>query len=272
MACRLVSGKPLSEPILAYFQPDPKEHISVNFRSKIQNISFKEMWLKESSVKWCLFVSASMCEKYVNTMACLCGFFHIQTFSGDLTFNKVWWTIVGVMRKYSVKTSQMSWLFVSPSHQQPWYSPCHIMKTDGTIKMTSLWAPWHLESPASRLFAQPLVQAHYIENTKVPRHWPLWGEPPVTAGSPSQKASNADFFHLMTSSWCRKWSKWRCILFKKWYKTPQIYMFMLPVNNPTHRDYTRCMITSSHRKAVHITGPLWGESRAHQCITCKKSQ
>ena len=30
------------------------------------------------------------------------------------------------------------------------------------------------------------------ENIKAPRHWPLWGEPPVTGGFPSQRASYAE--------------------------------------------------------------------------------
>ena len=33
-----------------------------------------------------------------------------------------------------------------------------------------------LKSPASRLVIQPFVQAQIKENTKAPRHWPLWGE------------------------------------------------------------------------------------------------
>ena len=52
------------------------------------------------------------------------------------------------------------------------------------ITMTSQWSSWHLKSPESRLFAQPFVQAHIKENLKTPRHWPLWGEPPVTGGFP----------------------------------------------------------------------------------------
>ena len=38
--------------------------------------------------------------------------------------------------------------------------------------VTSWWARWRLKSPASRLFAQPFVQAQ----TKALLHWPLWGE------------------------------------------------------------------------------------------------
>ena len=39
---------------------------------------------------------------------------------------------------------------------------------------------------------QKFVQAQIIENMKPPRHWPLWGEPLVTGGFPSQRASNAE--------------------------------------------------------------------------------
>ena len=42
--------------------------------------------------------------------------------------------------------------------------------------MASWWARWCLNSPASRKFAQPFVQAQIKENIKAPRHWPLWGE------------------------------------------------------------------------------------------------
>ena len=44
------------------------------------------------------------------------------------------------------------------------------------ITMTSQWARWRLKSPASRVFAQPFIQAQIKENIKTPRHWPLWGE------------------------------------------------------------------------------------------------
>ena len=44
------------------------------------------------------------------------------------------------------------------------------------ITVTSLWARWRLKSPASRVFAQPFVQAQIKEITKAPRHRPLWRE------------------------------------------------------------------------------------------------
>ena len=39
-----------------------------------------------------------------------------------------------------------------------------------------------LKSPASRLFAQPIVQAQIKENIIAPRHWPFEGDPPMTGG------------------------------------------------------------------------------------------
>ena len=34
------------------------------------------------------------------------------------------------------------------------------------------------------LIAQPFVEARIKENIKAPRHWPMWGNPPVIGGSP----------------------------------------------------------------------------------------
>ena len=42
--------------------------------------------------------------------------------------------------------------------------------------MATQWTRWRLKSPASGLFTKPFVQAQIKENTKAPRHWPLWGE------------------------------------------------------------------------------------------------
>ena len=42
-------------------------------------------------------------------------------------------------------------------------------------------------------------QTQIEETIEAPRHWHLWGEPLVTAGLPSLRASNAE--NLMTSSW-----------------------------------------------------------------------
>ena len=49
-----------------------------------------------------------------------------------------------------------------------------------------------ITSIASLLFAQPFIQTQIKDNIKAPRHCPLWGNPSVTGGIPSQRASNAD--------------------------------------------------------------------------------
>ena len=62
--------------------------------------------------------------------------------------------------------------------------------------------------PASRLFAQPFVQAQIKGSIKAPRSWPFWGETTVDQWIPLTKAQwRKIWFHLMTSSysiitWC----------------------------------------------------------------------
>ena len=72
------------------------------------------------------------------------------------------------------------------------------------ITVTSYWARWRLQSPASWLFTQLWVQTHIKENIKARCHCPLWGKftgdrwIPLTKGRFRGKS-----FHLMTSSWPR---------------------------------------------------------------------
>ena len=51
---------------------------------------------------------------------------------------------------------------------------------------------WRLKSPASQLFTQPFIETQIKENIKVPRHWPLCGNSPVTGEFPAQMTSNAE--------------------------------------------------------------------------------
>ena len=87
--------------------------------------------------------------------------------------------------------------------ETPWYSlvvtiisvsKCSIIEPlfPHIITVTSWWAWWRLKSPVSRLFTQPFVQAQMKENIKAPRHWPLWGNSPVTGEFPVQRASDAE--------------------------------------------------------------------------------
>ena len=52
MTCHLFSAKPLSKPMLGYYQPDPKEQKFSEILIKIQNFSFMKMHVKILSAKW----------------------------------------------------------------------------------------------------------------------------------------------------------------------------------------------------------------------------
>ena len=78
---------------------------------------------------------------------------------------------------------------------------------DVSITVTSQLTPRRLKSPASRLCAQPFVQAQIKENIKAPRHWPL----PEDRGIPIAKGHwHGKRFHLMTSSWSYQYQKSHC--------------------------------------------------------------
>ena len=62
------------------------------------------------------------------------------------------------------------------------------------------WARWRQESPASRLFTQPVIQGQIQENIKAPRHWHFWGEFTGDRRIPCTKGRwRGKYFHLMTS-------------------------------------------------------------------------
>ena len=52
MACRLFGTKPLSRPMLGYYEMDPWAQTSVKLYIKIQKISLTKMHVKVSSAKW----------------------------------------------------------------------------------------------------------------------------------------------------------------------------------------------------------------------------
>ena len=108
------------------------------------------------------------------------------------------WRKVPVRKWESVTKMQNVWIWMDVMRYIPALK--HALLKYITVK--SSWARWRLKSPPSRLFAQLFVQAQIKENTKAPRHWPLWGESisywwiPLTKGQWRGKS-----FHLMTSSW-----------------------------------------------------------------------
>ena len=62
-------------------------------------------------------------------------------------------------------------------------------------------------TPASWVFTPPFIQAQMKENVKaVPCHWPMWGEFTSDRWNPRTKGQQrGKCFHLMTSSWFRRW-------------------------------------------------------------------
>ena len=73
------------------------------------------------------------------------------------------------------------------------------------IKVMSKWARWRLKSPASPLFTQPFIQAQIEENTKAPRHWPLYRKFTGDRWIYRNVQWRGKCFHLMTSSWNVLW-------------------------------------------------------------------
>ena len=137
--------------------------------------------------------------------------------------------------------------------------------------MTSQWASRRLKSPASGLFAQLFVQVQIKENIKVPPHWPLWGEPPVTGGFPSQRASNTKNFddviikhfisslkhrHLVRAMFCPKprsdkHSMKHPSITVKLISQVMIYLFMLDVRK-RKTWYTNVIGFSLSKDNLHV--------------------
>ena len=83
----------------------------------------------------------------------------------------------------------------------------HNISWDWYITMTSYWVRLRLESPASRLFIQPLNQAQIKENIKFRVTGLCSLNSPVTGESPIQRASNAEnvsiwWSHDVTGAFC----------------------------------------------------------------------
>ena len=99
-----------------------------------------------------------------------------------------------------------------------------------TLKCRKGWARWYPKSPASRLFTQPFIQAQIKENIKAPRHWPLWGNSPVTDEFPAQRSSYGEYVFI--------W--WRHHDFTLHEARPLSYS-SLWLSLPCHRYYCWCV-------------------------------
>ena len=60
------------------------------------------------------------------------------------------------------------------------------------------YAAWIIESPATRLFVNQFVQPYRKEDAKFHVIVPLWREPSMTDGFPSQMASNAESVSILS--------------------------------------------------------------------------
>ena len=56
-----------------------------------------------------------------------------------------------------------------------------------------IWTALRLKSPTNQLLDQQLIQTNNKENIKAPHNWPLWGEPSVISGFPSQRVNIAQW-------------------------------------------------------------------------------
>ena len=105
-----------------------------------------------------------------------------------------------------VVTKQKGWIV--NSYKNKFYCECYIFR--GSRYITTFWntclccsvqLQWrHNERDGVSnyrpfdCFLYIFFQAQIKENLKASRHWPLWGEPPLTSSFSSQRASNAEMF------------------------------------------------------------------------------
>ena len=116
-----------------------------------------------------------------------------------------------------------------------------------------------LNTKMSRLFAQPFVEAQIIETSKLRVTGLCKGNPPVTGGFPSQRASNTETcFHLMTSS--LKMNTYFMFPKNIFNSTTRVicrrnFAFILPQLRPWH-FHIRLLAFTNHLEANHIFGEV----------------
>ena len=120
--------------------------------------------------------------------------------------------------------------------------PCHkiVIYRFGISHYSNVkWAPRHLKSLAFRLFVQQFAQAYFKENIKAPRHWLLWGEPPVDSLAKGQQRVKC--FHSMPSPWMQATKhkpvgkRWNVISFSSYSIHSQAYVLIFSEPNENIR-------------------------------------
>ena len=152
-----------------------------------------------------------------NVISVLLNMIHVTIFSLSCQDNGCWWPGA----------------HLAPGHLHPpwWRMPISAYQDGPNVKwpgieyntVTSQWARWRPKSLASRLFAQPFIQAQIKENSKVPRRWPLWGDSTDDPWIPITKRKQRGCLHLMTSPCHSSVSESRCKLLPHSFSVRQKY-------------------------------------------------
>ena len=67
--------------------------------------------------------------------------------------------------------------YLSSRCQNSYYSSTVFIKDSGRLHNSdAIMSTMASQITSLTIFTQPLIQAQIKENTKAPRHWPLWGE------------------------------------------------------------------------------------------------
>ena len=214
VAYRLFCTNPLSDLMMVNHQSDTLGLSSVKFYSEFENFRSRK-WFQQS----CFHNGGNFYQtRYV----------HLKT--THLSEQKS-------PGRQPEHTGESHNLVRLDSHKMQTFSPPvqstkplinNVKRKTWNITMKSQWAPLCIKSLASRLFPQALVQAQINENTKTPRHWPLWG---VTSG----------LYHEGTVTWnlspcndiIKPWGEGQCII---------------GVSNHRHLDCSSICSSTHHRK------------------------
>ena len=97
MACRLFGGKPLSEPMMAVYEINLEEHISMKFNLKIKSFHSRK-YLKMSSTKWRPFCLGLIVLR-IHSQARLCVCLPLETGrTGKHALDHIWlvWRFPGL--------------------------------------------------------------------------------------------------------------------------------------------------------------------------------
>ena len=161
-------------------------------------------WEKHSQIHEFMYMHWFRCHNCVKT----CHSSYLIQLSNDI-IHSIWWPVVclgDICSERNVCLAKFNYVHfylivngVCPTVITGFITWICICIISHRITVTSQWPPWRLKSPAFNCSLNCFFcccflfffQAHVKENIKAPRHWSLWGNPPVTGGFPSQTTGKA---------------------------------------------------------------------------------